>query len=193
MIEPTDASKCDDRQVKNKADFSTKKKEGETRMISNQGMNTWKLVLFFVVSLMVVAGLCADSAIAQQQVKVAYYPTATTAKSGGVLTRVRVEYIVQQHITEGNVITIGLPVGWENAYGGTNGFGDFPISGAPKNGGFTSLPAGQSAARTSYVTVDTPYRTAVIAALTASLSGNTVTVSVLNIMLIRTLLWCREI
>ena len=68
------------------------------------------------------------------------------------------------------MITIGLPVGWENAYGGANGFGDLTNM-APENGDFTSLPspipAGQTEATTSYVTVDTPYRTAVIAALTA--------------------------
>ena len=47
MIEPKDASKCDERQVKKKADFSTKKKEGETRMISNQGMNTLEVSSVF--------------------------------------------------------------------------------------------------------------------------------------------------
>ena len=65
MIEPTDASKCDERQVKKKADFSTKKKEGETRRMNSQGMNNWKLSMLFVVSLMFVVGVFAGEATAQ--------------------------------------------------------------------------------------------------------------------------------
>ena len=64
MIEPTDASKCDGRQVKNKLNPLTKKKEGETRTMCIQGMKTWKLGLFFVVSLMLVVGLIAENATA---------------------------------------------------------------------------------------------------------------------------------
>lgn len=135
--------------------------------------------MFFVVSLMVVAGLCADSAIAQQDVTV-QEPRTKTAKSGEVLTSVRVKYEVQQRITGGNIIIIGLPADWEHAYG--SGFGDLTTSMAPTNGDFTSrpspLPTGQTAATTSYVTVDTPYTKAVAADLTAALQGNTVTVTV---------------
>ena len=61
MIEPKDASKCDERQVKKKSKPLTKKKEGERQIMSTQGMKTWKLGLFFVVSLMLMAGVLAEN------------------------------------------------------------------------------------------------------------------------------------
>lgn len=62
MIEPTDASKCDERQVKKKANTLTKKKKGERHIMSIQGMKTWKLGAFFVINLMLVAGLFTNTA-----------------------------------------------------------------------------------------------------------------------------------
>ena len=68
MIEPTDASKCDERQVKKQAKPLTKKrKEGETRIMFNQDMKTWKLGLFFVVSLMLVVGVFSSEVFAQDR------------------------------------------------------------------------------------------------------------------------------
>ena len=175
MFEPTDASKCDERQVKKKANRLTQKRKGETRTMSIRGTKHWQLGLFFVISLMLVVGVFADSAIAQQKVTV----SPTTAKSGDLLSTVRVEYRVQQRITGGNAIIIALPDDWEHAYG--TGFGDFADL---KSGGFTSrpspIPAGQTAATTSYVTVSTPYTKAAAAALTAGLSGTAVTVTVVD-------------
>ena len=52
MIEPKDASTCDERRVKNKLNPLTHKKKGETRTMSNQGTKHWKLGAFFVISLM---------------------------------------------------------------------------------------------------------------------------------------------
>ena len=57
MIEPTDASKCDERQVKNKPKPLAHKKKGATHIMGIQGMKTWKLGAFFVVSLMLMVGL----------------------------------------------------------------------------------------------------------------------------------------
>ena len=65
MIEPKDASKCDERRVKNKLNLLTKKKEGETRTMFNKDMKTWKFSAFFVVSLMLVMGLFSGEALAQ--------------------------------------------------------------------------------------------------------------------------------
>ena len=65
MIKETDASKDDERRVKNKLNLLTHKKKGETHTMGNQGMKSWKLGVFFVVSLMMVAGMFADTATAQ--------------------------------------------------------------------------------------------------------------------------------
>ena len=64
MIEPKDASTCDERRVKNKLNLLTHKKKGETRTMSIQGTKHWQLGLFFVISLMLMVGLFANIAIA---------------------------------------------------------------------------------------------------------------------------------
>ena len=65
MIEPKDASKCDERRVKNKLNPLTHKKKGETRTMSIQGTKHWHVGMFFVISLMLAAGLFVDTASAQ--------------------------------------------------------------------------------------------------------------------------------
>ena len=65
MIEPKDASKCDERRVKNKLNPLTHKKKGETRTMSIQGTKHWQLGAFFVVSLMLMVGLFSSEALAQ--------------------------------------------------------------------------------------------------------------------------------
>ena len=57
MIKETDASKNDERRVKNKLNPLTHKKKGETHIMGNQGMKSWKLGAFFVISLMLMVGL----------------------------------------------------------------------------------------------------------------------------------------
>ncbi len=87
MIEPTDASKCDERQVKNKLNPLTKKKEGETRVMFSKSMKTWKLaVLFFVVGAMMV-GVFAGEASAQ-----AFTPDPKEVTSGAVIDTFTVTY-----------------------------------------------------------------------------------------------------
>ena len=65
MIKETDASKNDERQVKNKPNPLTHKRKGETRTMYNQSTKHWKLGAFFVISLMLVAGLFTNTASAQ--------------------------------------------------------------------------------------------------------------------------------
>ena len=72
MIEPTDASTCDERQVKNKPNRLTHNRKGETRRMSSESMKHWKVSLFFVISLMLVAGLFADTASASNSGKRKY-------------------------------------------------------------------------------------------------------------------------
>ena len=48
MFESKDVSTCDDRQVKNKLNRLTKKKEGETKRMISQGMKIWKLGAFLL-------------------------------------------------------------------------------------------------------------------------------------------------
>ena len=64
--------------------------------MSTQGMKTWKLGLFFVVSLMLVAGLFVEDASAQYAT-VTVKPS-TGGDSGAVLGSVRVEYRIKTAI-----------------------------------------------------------------------------------------------
>ena len=64
MIKETDVSKNDERRVQNKPKPLTHKKKGETHIMGNQGMKNWKLGAFFVMSLVMIAGLFADTASA---------------------------------------------------------------------------------------------------------------------------------
>ena len=64
MIKETDASKNDERRVKNKLNPLTHKRKGETRTMSIQGTKHWQLGMFFVVSLMLMVGLFANIALA---------------------------------------------------------------------------------------------------------------------------------
>ena len=66
MIKETDASKNDERRVKNKPIPLTHKKKGETHIMGNQGMKNWKLGAFFVISLVLMVGLFANIVIAHQ-------------------------------------------------------------------------------------------------------------------------------
>ena len=92
MIEPTDASKCDERQVKNKSKPLTKKKEGERQIMSTQSMRNWKLGLFFVVSLMLVVGLFGSEVFAQTaSVRI----SPSSVQSDSVVSTVTVHYTIQ--------------------------------------------------------------------------------------------------
>ena len=174
MIEPKDASKCDERHVKNKPYVLTKKRKGDINTMLR--MNHWNLVLFFVVGLMLSVGMFAETASAQQVQVVTV--TDLTAVSGEERD-VKVTYRVIKRIPAGNTITINLPTDWAHAHGtGFGTMGDLKV-----NGDFTSLDAGESTATTSYVIVNTPYRstTSTLAtqatALTAEIATNAVTVT----------------
>ena len=121
MIEPKDASTCDERRVKNKLNLLTHKKRGETHTMGNQGMKSWKLGVFFVVSLMLVAGMFADTATAQTA-RVWVDPTEVTAES---IESITVTYRATSTITFGGSddITVALPEGWMADDGN---FGSFP-------------------------------------------------------------------
>ena len=113
MTEPKDASTCDERRVKNKLNSLTKKKEGETRTMFNKDMKTWKLGAFFVISLMLVAGLFGDTAQAQT-VTVTTNPSDVVSQ--GILRSVAFTYEADADIVTINEIVFDLPIGWDAAY-----------------------------------------------------------------------------
>ena len=77
MIKETDASKNDERRVKNKPIPLTHKKKGETHIMGNQGMKNWKLGAFFVISLMLMVGLFANT-VPAHEIALAAGPNDTT-------------------------------------------------------------------------------------------------------------------
>ena len=194
MIEPKDASKCDERRVKNKLNPLTKKKEGETRTMISQGMNIWKLSMFFVVSLMLVAGLFGDTAQAQT-VTVTTNPSDVVSQ--GILRSVAFTYEADADIEAENAIAFNLPATWVAAYantGGTNGtgFGSLTLTlnvigevGMPAVRRGTSLPeldVGVTRSDASYVEVEyfsARESLADMVGVTISGTGVTVTVPVL--------------
>ena len=64
MIEQKDASKSDERQVKNTSNPLTQKLKGEKQTMGNRGMNNWKLGAFFVIGLMLIAAVFSNTVMA---------------------------------------------------------------------------------------------------------------------------------
>ena len=66
MIAEKDASKSDERHVKDRCNTNllTQKKTGGKHIMGNRGMTNWKLGAFFIISLMLCAGLFSNTAIA---------------------------------------------------------------------------------------------------------------------------------
>ena len=186
MIEATDASKCDERHVKNKPK-SLHKKKGARQIMSMQGMKTWKLGLFFVISLMLVAGMFADTATAQRGT-VSIRPVS--GDSGEVLDTVTVIYTVKTGIpgtqdftpdttddTPTNItdaIIIALPSGWAAA---TGNFGDTstPARSTPvqRQGVWYSKTTANRTAGSSYIEVEARFAAAVDTTRTAPTFGFT--------------------
>ncbi|RKU14344.1 hypothetical protein C6502_00555 [Candidatus Poribacteria bacterium] len=116
MIEPTDASKCDERQVKNKPNSLTKKKKGETRRMNSKSMKHWKMAALFVVGLMAMAGWFAGEATAQTATVSVSPPSV---ESGTTAPTVRVTYTLETgdtdtttpNIVENHAVSIALPTG----------------------------------------------------------------------------------
>ena len=183
MIEPTDASTCDERQVKNKPN-SLHKRKGETRTMSIQGTKHWQLGLFFVIGLMLVVGLFADTASAQKGT-VSIRPSM--GDSGEVLGSVTVDYRVKTAIpgtqeqspddttnaleTITNTVTIDLPTGWVHGIG--DGFGSPLTTDGQPSGVWISGTTGRTG---SYIEVATRLKSGSSAAPT--ISGNAITVIV---------------
>ena len=68
MIQEKDASTpCDERHVKYRRNTNllTQKNTGGKRIMGNQGMTNWKLTALFAISLMLIAGLFSNAAIAR--------------------------------------------------------------------------------------------------------------------------------
>ena len=63
MIKLKDASSVE-RRVKNTSNLLTQKRKGETHTMGNRGMTNWKLGAFFIISLMLCAGLFGNTAMA---------------------------------------------------------------------------------------------------------------------------------
>ena len=66
MIEQKDASKSDERRVKNTPYSVTQKLKGETDTMGNRGMNNWKLGAFFIIGLMLFAAVFSNTAMAAE-------------------------------------------------------------------------------------------------------------------------------
>ena len=125
MIEATDASKCDERQVKNKPSRLTHKKKGATHTMGNQGMKIWKLGAFFVISLMLVVGGVVENASAQTATVIVQ---PSSVKADTTVSKVTVTYRLTNTGDEtvdtddtapdidGNSITITLPTEFGAAY-----------------------------------------------------------------------------
>ena len=66
MIAEKDASKSDERHVKNRRNTNllTQKKTGGKHIMGNRGMTNWKLGAFFIVSLMLIAAVFSNTAMA---------------------------------------------------------------------------------------------------------------------------------
>ncbi len=114
MIEPTDASKCDERQVKNKPNSLTKKKKGETRRMSSKSMKHWKMAALFVVGLMAMAGWFAGEAEAQEARVIV---TPSSVDSGTTVPAIRVRYTLTvgdtgddtPNVVNSHSVTVSLP------------------------------------------------------------------------------------
>ena len=146
MIEPTDALKCNERQVKNKPNSLTKKKEGETRRMNSKSMKHWKMAALFVVGLMIVAGVFAGETSAQTTAEVSVYPSSV--KSGTTVPTVRVSYTLETgdgeaetpRIVENHRVSIALPSDLM-----PSGEGAFVLE--------ANLPAGADKTTAQYVTM----------------------------------------
>ena len=147
MIKETDASKCDERQVKSKPNPLTHKKKGETHIMGNQGMKNWKLGAFFVISLMLIAGLFTNTVSAQSAATFTVEPTMVYTED---IVDVKITYTVDADIDVSNTIIIRLPGGWDAQYapstddangpGNTSaGFGNLLDELPSKPSGVTSL------------------------------------------------------
>ena len=86
MIKETDASKNDERRVQNKLNPLTHKRKGETRTMYNQSTKHWKLGAFFVISLMLIAGLFSNTASAQSA-KITVSPTSMVSRARWCMVR----------------------------------------------------------------------------------------------------------
>ena len=190
MIEPTDASKCDERQVKNKPKPLAHKKKGATHIMGIQGMKTWKLGAFFVISLMLVAGLLVDTASAQHAT-VTVRPSS--GDTGAVLDSVSVEYRITTAIpgtqdqlatptpaTDDdtaitNAVTIELPSDWTAGVGG-----DFGTLAAARTGQTEGVWTSRDVASPgdSYIEVDVRLGTGATVTTAPTISTNAVTLTV---------------
>ena len=115
MSKQKDASTCDERRVKNTPNPLTHKRKGETRTMYNP--KHWKLGAFLVISLMLMAGLFANTASAQSA-KVTVTPRAATFTAESVIPKLTLTYriIDKTDLTEDNTVVLGLPTGWLPAY-----------------------------------------------------------------------------
>ena len=106
MIREKDASTpCDERNVKYRrnTNFLTQKKTGGKRIMGNQGAKNWKFIAFFAISLMLIAGLFSDAAIARDgsgTASVTWTPTTDGAGRDTVQTAVfRGDDVLYEHTT----------------------------------------------------------------------------------------------
>ena len=136
-----------------------------------QGMKSWKLGAFFVISLMLIAGLFTNTASAQTA-SVTVRPDMVTAQE--VIDSVTVIYAVTGvAVASENTISVMLPFGWAAAYpsddatfGSLNSGNTIDFTGTSADSMESSLEATANPQTTSYVTVR--YLTGAVSTVTAS-------------------------
>ena len=122
MSKQKDASKCDDRQVKNKPKPLTNNKEGETRRMNSKSINHWKMAALIVVGLMAVVGMFAEDASSVLDHGRISNPSPSTVKEQTILNNLGINYTFAAEsnlkaATGGltgttTTITVTLPDGW---------------------------------------------------------------------------------
>ena len=169
MIKETDASKNDERRVKNKPNPLTHKRKGETRTMYNQSTKHWKLGALFVISLMLVAGLFSNTASAQwSQITVA---PATVLATDTVDVTITYEVTAPEiGLAADNVIVLALPAGWNAAYGTDFGLTAAEIDDDNAAAITTATPVIETDGSTTRVRVLNPNKTS-YATWTATLSA----------------------
>ena len=116
MIKETDASKNDERRVKNKLNPLTHIREGETRTMYNQSTKHWKLGAFFVISLMLVVGLFGN--VVDAQVSMGNVTVSPTTVTAGIAVDLKVTYTTTTNFATADnpgTIQIQLPAEWLGA------------------------------------------------------------------------------
>ena len=127
MVEHTDASKSSaERHVKNRSNTNllTQRQTGGKCIMGNQGTKDWKLTAFFAISLMLIAGLFSDAALAGDgdgNVTVEWdvvgdgntFVNTTPIPAADTENGIRFTYTADDVNMNGGSVRIAIPNGWK--------------------------------------------------------------------------------